>query len=507
MDDYETVALVGFKNSIMENNHNQKEKKENTPTKTEHPFKRSGKMLRSPVLSSSLSPSMVAPSNIVAENPQPKENNTSDTAIIEKMNMFEKMCEDMKKQIHELTLENLSLKEALSIYVNKEQMEFHTDEEELARETQTETDWILQKSKKKNSKKRKAEESPEVSPEAVKVVRTMTVNEAKKPKLPPVILSNINDFNKVKDLMSAQNIKYEIKLLSNNQLSLKVTSDNDYRVLTRAINEAKFEWHSYENKATRPCKVIARGLHPTCNPEYISEDLKLAGFNVISVVNLTKKKKVNDKQIVEPLPLFMLTFDNSEDTKKVFSIKHIVNTKVKIEALRKSRDQVPQCKRCQRFEHTQAFCKREPRCVSCSGNHLTIECKVDRKAPPKCANCHEAHPANYRGCLVAKELKKRRQMKKKANVTKPKPQKIPTPKVVQGQLFSEVVKKTNSERKSLGKSSAQPAKNPHNSSKEDLFMSTLERMINRMDEISARLEKIENRYARPMRTPRSINKR
>jgi hypothetical protein len=44
-------------------------------------------------------------------------------------------------------------------------------------------------------------------------------------------------------------------------------------------------------------------------------------------------------------------------------------------------------------------------------------CKVRRKTPyermpktraksPKFVNCREAHPANYRGCMVAKELQK-----------------------------------------------------------------------------------------------------
>lgn len=235
-------------------------------------------------------------------------------------------------------------------------------------------------------------------------------------------MSNISDFNKVHEVIKPQDIKYEIKVLNNQQLSIKVKSDDDYRNLTKAINKANFEWHSYENKATRPCKVIARGLHPTCKPEDIVDDLKESGFNILSVVNLVKKKTVNDKPIKAPLPLFMLTFDHTEDTKKVFSISHIVHTKVKIEAIRKQKELVPQCKKCQRFEHTQAFCNREPRCVRCAGSHLTINCTLDRKEPPKCSNCYEAHPANYRGCLVAKELQKRRSAKPKVDVTKAKQQ-------------------------------------------------------------------------------------
>uniref|UniRef100_UPI002FDBBA73 hypothetical protein n=1 Tax=Streptomyces sp. IBSBF 2390 TaxID=2903533 RepID=UPI002FDBBA73 len=102
--------------------------------------------------------------------------------------------------------------------------------------------------------------------------------------------------------------------------------------------------------------------HPNCTPERIAKDLISSGFNFISAINITKKTKVNDKQKADPLPLFMLTFDHSEDIKKIFSITHIVKTKVKIEALRKQKDQLIQCKRCQRFEHTKSFCKRESFC-------------------------------------------------------------------------------------------------------------------------------------------------
>ena len=91
--------------------------------------------------------------------------------------------------------------------------------------------------------------------------------------------------------MKSQNIKYEIKLLNNKQISIKVLTEEDYRNITRVINEAKFEWHSYENKATRPCRVIARGLHPKCSIDSIEEDLKYSGFNVISVNNLTKNNQ------------------------------------------------------------------------------------------------------------------------------------------------------------------------------------------------------------------------
>lgn len=518
----------------------------------ENPFSRNSKITRSPTIQSKtqLQQQLVGtPTKAEIVGSHVKEKVVSDTAIIEKLNTFEKLCASLQKQVDDLKLENQRLKDSLRSNAKDNDIpsdiktttvsEYCTDEEELAYETE----WILRKDKrKKNPKKRKAESSPEMDvsvqsskpvKETFKVSKTKDNEIAKKPKLPPVILSNINDFNKVQDVMTSQSIKYEIKLLNNKQLSIKVSSENDYRSLTKAINEAKFEWHSYENKATRPCKVIARGLHPTCNPEKISDNLKELGFNILSVVNLTKKKKVNDTQITDPLPLFMLTFDHSEDIKKVFSITHIVNTRVKIEAIKKQKEQIPQCRRCQRFEHTQSFCKREARCVKCAGSHLTINCIMDKKAPPKCSNCHEAHPANYRGCMVAKELQKRRLAKKKVDVSKPKQQKVPTPRLIKGVLYSDVTRKNTSgsandpnqvkkpvtpkgnrnvkPNKLFGKNQTTPKrqKSPNkNITNEDSFLISMARMITKIDEISARLEKIENRYfSKHNGTPRSILKK
>jgi hypothetical protein len=556
-----------------------------------NPFAKTSKLIRSPTLNSSKTHSQFnlgeTSRKTVNDVSQVKENEYDITSIIERLDMFEKMCADLKKQVDDLTIENQRLKKSL---MENEKMlpmeietipvteEFCTDEEELAYEINKETDWILKKGKKKNPKKRKAESSPDLdisdkSPEKLKVSGNKSNGKGvlKNPKLPPIILSNISDFNKVQELMTLQSIKYEIKLLNNDQLSIKVFSEEDYRKLTKAINEAKFEWHSYENKATRPCKVIARGLHPTCNTEYIVDDLKQQGLKILSAVNLTKKKKINDKQVIEPLPLFMLTFDHNEDVKKVFSIVHIVHTKVKIEAMRKQTEQIAQCKRCQRYGHTQSFCNREARCVKCAGSHLTFECKLDNKVPPKCSNCNEAHPANYRGCMVAKELQKRRAANKKVDATKAKQHKLPTSKPsLKNGSYSDVVRKSKSGAASketpcmhdpqtcpsirlntplgkkrevrkkflqvpcksthgsacnqspspcpsdpcgcqpkkkvtpLGNNNRKNQKSP-NKGNEELLVSSLERLIAKMDVISARLERIEDQNAnRQNGTSRSI---
>ncbi|GFY11849.1 RNA-directed DNA polymerase from mobile element jockey [Trichonephila clavipes] len=51
----------------------------------------------------------------------------------------------------------------------------------------------------------------------------------------------------------------------------------------------------------------------------------------------------------------------------------------------------PQCYRCQEFFHHSRFCARAPKCLKCSGGHLTSECTKSAKAPAKV--CQLQRPA------------------------------------------------------------------------------------------------------------------
>lgn len=170
------------------------------------------------------------------------------------------------------------------------------------------------------------------------------------------------------------------------------------------LSNETISWFSYEDKQFRPIKVIVKNLHHSWDNQAILNDLKEQGFRATNAINKLKWK------IKEPLYIFMLTFDTSEDIKKVFEIKSILNTIVKVDPLKSSK-LIPQCKKCQGFGHTKNFCGRPPKCVKCAGMHATIDCSKSVSEKPKCCSCGEPHPANYRGCVVAKELQKLRSKK------------------------------------------------------------------------------------------------
>jgi hypothetical protein len=96
---------------------------------------------------------------------------------------------------------------------------------------------------------------------------------------------------------------------------------------------------SFENKLTRPIKVMARNTHTSCSAENVTKDLQNKNFAIMEVSQIRSRK---DKT---PLPLYMLMFEK-KGHQKMFEIKKVLGMKVTIEALRRS-NLMPQCKNCQ----------------------------------------------------------------------------------------------------------------------------------------------------------------
>lgn len=392
--------------------------------------------------------------------------------VVEKVKNLEEQLKAAQNEIKEL---KQLLRDQLSKN-NYSSVDSSEEEDLVAKETA----WIMQK-----NRKRRIQHSPEEkqSKSIPKVIEGPKITEkpegSKNKKPPPVVLGNVENYTEINKTLQANKLNFRANLMNNNQLKINVDNELEYRNLTGYLNNTKIEWHTYENKQTRPIRVMVRNLHPSCNPEDIKDELLSNNFMIIDVVN--KTKKIKDKGITKqiPLPLFLLSFANTEDIKKIYEIKYLCHMAVKIEAVR-SNKLMPQCKRCQRYEHTQKFCKREPICVRCAGNHLTINCQMPKDKTPKCSNCAEAHPASYRGCLVAKELQKRRNNRNKPAITQTNRERtFSSSKVVKEITYADLVKERTIEQ-------------PKQNSNDVLSMKQMmQSIIDKMNEFSTRLERME----------------
>ena len=411
--------------------------------------------------------------------------NTSE--LIARLKTLEGIIETMNVEINFLKIENQKLKNEnvpINPNINENTIQmYETDDEELAKET----NWILQK---RNSKKRKAVSSPELPSPSPKLVSTSDkaqVETKHKLRTPPIMISDISDYKSFYELIQkVVKSNFIIKLLNNEVYKINVFDSDEYRAVTKLLNAEKMNWYSFENKQTRPIKVVIKNLHHSWSSRDIVENLKAQNFNAISAINKLKF------QTKEPLDMFLVSFDATENLKKMYEIKTILNTVVKIEPPKQSK-WIPQCKTCQGFNHTKNYCARPPRCVKCAGKHKTEDCAKTQSEKPKCVNCGDEHPANYRGCLVAKELQKLRNKASVKEFPKTAQQSNTVPKIAKtftevnsvpknafSKTYAQVTKETKSKQHSADNNDAL-SKILAKLEKQELFNKQLEKRLSKLE--------------------------
>ena len=99
---------------------------------------------------------------------------------------------------------------------------------------------------------------------------------------------------------------YLYLLLNSEDLKL---NEGHYRTASQML-KATLTWSSHENKQTRPIRVIVKRIHKSCTSDQIVQDLRQRRYKITDKVNILKYK------IKEPLSVFMLTFDRTENFKK-----------------------------------------------------------------------------------------------------------------------------------------------------------------------------------------------
>lgn len=259
------------------------------------------------------------------------------------------------------------------------------------------------------AKKRKALGSPKPITQTNPTPKA-EVQQVRREPVPPPIFVRGKSIQDLINFIKSNQMKATTKTMrAVDNIKINPANEDEYRKISAWLSEINAEWHSFANKHTRPLRVMARGLNKDTKVEDIATDLKAQGFKIANTNAATNIRNSSTKQA---LNLFMLSFQCDQDPNAVFKIKYIDRQVVKIEEIKNKSNKIVQCKRCQDYNHTQAFCHRNIACVKCGESHLTKDCTKARDVPAKCINCHGDHPANYRGCSYAVSLQA---AKKKAN--------------------------------------------------------------------------------------------
>lgn len=250
-------------------------------------------------------------------------------------------CLKEKKETKE-PLEKQESERAIFAQRTKSDVEYCTDEDELAKETE----WIRAKSRKKRklNTSLSPKQQPGISAQQEHQKNAKETSVKKVPPPPPIIIDRVKNYQTFYDSLT-ETIPAEsftAKMMNGDCVKVNAKTEDSYRIIARLLTEKDHHWHSYENKQVRPIRVVVKKLHSSCQPDRIKDDLTSQGLKIEKVDNkLSWKSK-------EPLNMYVLSFNNDEDVNKIYGIKYILGCKIEIHPL-KNPKLIPQCKRCQAY--------------------------------------------------------------------------------------------------------------------------------------------------------------
>lgn len=225
----------------------------------------------------------------------------------------------------------------------------------------------------------------------------------REPKPPPIFVPGITHINPLIQTIETQihKTEYYYKMIDQEQVKIMPKTAASYKILVEHFKANNIAFHTYQLKSERAYRAVLRYVHPTMDITAVEQELKGLGHEPIQIINI--RHRVTKK----PLALFYVDLKLKENNRDIYNIEFLQNAKIKFEPPRKKKD-IPQCKRCQMYGHTQTYCTRPYRCVKCAGDHATQICKKDRKTKATCALCSDEHPANYKGCAIYREIQRKK---------------------------------------------------------------------------------------------------
>ncbi|CAH2083988.1 unnamed protein product [Euphydryas editha] len=220
-------------------------------------------------------------------------------------------------------------------------------------------------------------------------------------KPPPFFIDKVSNIQPLTEMLEkVARGNYEIKILQNERVKIQAKAHEAYSAIYKELKCRDTEFFTYKTKQERSFRVVLKRMHPSINTNSLKEALENLGHKPTNIWNI----KNNKTKL--PLPMFFIDLQPNHNNKDVYNIKTLLNCRIEIEPPRPKRT-IPQCTNCQQYGHTQNFCHRQPKCVKCAGSHHTSKCpRKERSDKVKCILCDGNHPANYKGCIVYKELQK-----------------------------------------------------------------------------------------------------
>ena len=243
------------------------------------------------------------------------------------------------------------------------------------------------------------------------------------PPPPPIFIDDIIDIQSMIRTNEKDISKEDYKLkINNNHVKVLPTHPDAYRKLTKLLKTLNAKFHTYQLKQERLFRVVLRNIHHSVDLDELEYELQNLGHEVTNISNIKHRISKN------PLSLFFIDLKQKGNNKDIYNVNRLMNSIVKFESPLVKKE-IVQCKRCQRYGHTQKYCNHNFRCVKCAGNHPTDQ---SPEIPAKCIHCQGEHPANYKGRSAYKTLHNIKYPKlrpKEITIQELRPQKLTSPSV------------------------------------------------------------------------------
>uniref|UniRef100_A0A1B0CFJ6 Uncharacterized protein n=1 Tax=Lutzomyia longipalpis TaxID=7200 RepID=A0A1B0CFJ6_LUTLO len=233
-------------------------------------------------------------------------------------------------------------------------------------------------------------------------------------KTPPLFVEDVKEFEKlirsVTEEIGERN--FSIRILKDNVIKIMPGNDVAYTQLVKLFTKEKLNFHTYSLKKNRGVKYVIKGIHHSTSVEWIKEEIESLGHEVW-VIGFFRDQRTKTK--LSTLSVELKPSSNNKELTKVIRLGCMC---VRVEEMRRERRRIPQCVRCQSYNHTKNYCNRDPKCVKCAGPHWSHQCvKKHHGSNVKCALCGGNHTANYKGCDVFREMQKKKfpQLRNRSN--------------------------------------------------------------------------------------------
>jgi hypothetical protein len=166
--------------------------------------------------------------------------------------------------------------------------------------------------------------------------------------------------------------------------SLSRAVTNLWRLLTPTFIQ------TYSLPEDRCVRLLIKNLGRRMPEGVVREELESLGILVQGVMQLRFGRRDQDPaKDRPPTPHIIVSVARGLEVSRVRSLTELCGLRISVETYAAPKGPV-QCKRCQRFGHTQRNCGHAPRCVACGGSHLPGDCPALLEQP-QCCICGGNH--------------------------------------------------------------------------------------------------------------------